>query len=94
MRTVTLRQNRQQYGFLVVPTVAIYSYTEGAGLSESIKRMSLSEDVKEAIKEDTVGIVPNGRLMFLDKYLRACTAQMQGHDTIPVIDRYFVLPQN
>ncbi|KAJ5758696.1 hypothetical protein N7520_005852 [Penicillium odoratum] len=83
VRTMTKQLNRLHYGFFVLPASPIFE-----GGREAISPLHLSP----TISGDVVGIIPDGRLVFLDQNLWVCTAQLNGDDS--TVARHFFLPRD
>ncbi|KAK1764264.1 hypothetical protein QBC33DRAFT_595577 [Phialemonium atrogriseum] len=74
-------------GFIVLPTNAISSENEGGESPTPIKPVVVPRTAQHA-----AGILPDGRLVFLDQDLWVCTVQL--HDGGGAIERHFFLPHD
>ncbi|RYP26232.1 hypothetical protein DL768_011797 [Monosporascus sp. mg162] len=90
LRTMTLELNRPRYSFSIVPTSSIYS-AEPNEHPVSIKPISLPKAIAEAASYP-LGILSDGRMVFLDSSLWVCTAQVA--DASDTIIRHFFLPHD
>ncbi|KAK9418708.1 putative GPI inositol-deacylase [Seiridium unicorne] len=87
LRTVLVENNRRNYGFLILPTTVL-SPTDPT--NELHQALSMPKHLLEAISHP-VGIIPDGRLVFLDKGLWVCTAQLNEQASIT---RHFFIPHD
>jgi hypothetical protein len=77
LRTVTTRVNRPSYGFVVLHTQQLYDAPLGESAEPgpsipAIKPLSLPSSLVSTVAH-AVGILPDGRLVFLDRRLWVCT---------------------
>ncbi|KAK9775030.1 putative GPI inositol-deacylase [Seiridium cardinale] len=87
LRTVLVENNRRNYGFLILPTTVL---TPTDPTNEPHQTLSIPKHLLEAISHP-VGIIPDGRLVFLDKGLWVCTAQLNEQASIT---RHFFIPHD
>ncbi|KAM0812593.1 putative GPI inositol-deacylase [Seiridium cardinale] len=87
LRTVLVENNRRNYGFLILPTTVL---TPTDPTNEPHQALSIPKHLLEAISHP-VGIIPDGRLVFLDKGLWVCTAQLNEQASIT---RHFFIPHD
>ncbi|RYP57056.1 hypothetical protein DL769_009726 [Monosporascus sp. CRB-8-3] len=90
LRTMTLELNRPRYSFSIVRTSSIYN-DEPNEHPVSIKPISLPKAIAEAASYP-LGILSDGRMVFLDSSLWVCTAQVA--DASDTITRHFFLPHD
>lgn len=90
LRTTTVELNRPRYGFAVIPTNSIYDGEED-GYPIPVKPLSLPKSVVQAASHP-LGILPDGRMVFLDITLWVCTAQLG--DAQGTITRHFFVPHD
>lgn len=100
LRTVTMYLNRPRHSFIVLPTTHIYA---AASTTNSTADRKIAEPLTippslASIVAHAVGILPDGRLVFLDKRLWVCTAPLPlSPDTASAavdISRHFFLPHD
>ncbi|KAI1141765.1 hypothetical protein F5Y05DRAFT_272392 [Hypoxylon sp. FL0543] len=90
VRTVSVQLNRPHYSFMLLPTSTLYEH-DGKGSHISIKPINLPDALTRAVAHP-LGILPDGRLVFLDNNLWVCTAQVGG--AAEAITRHFFIPQD
>ncbi|KAI1769316.1 hypothetical protein GGR53DRAFT_153782 [Hypoxylon sp. FL1150] len=90
LRTTKLELNRYQDDVLLLPTAAIYDNNFQVD-STSLKPMALPESITRAVAHP-LGILADGRLVFLDSNLWVCTSQLGG--TVEAITRHFFIPRD
>ncbi|KAI1777247.1 hypothetical protein F4818DRAFT_457157 [Hypoxylon cercidicola] len=90
LRTMKLELNRPQYGFMLLSTASIYD-TDIEDGSTPIRPVALPDTVAQAVSQP-LGILPDGRLAFLDSNLWVCTSQLGG--TTEAITRHFFIPHD
>lgn len=91
VRTTSLSElNRYQYGFMLFPTTAIFNSNVQDGRT-SIIPLTLPETITRAVSHP-LGILPDGRLVFLDSNLWVCTSQLGG--TTETVTRHFFIPHD
>ncbi|CAM1502649.1 Fc.00g074250.m01.CDS01 [Cosmosporella sp. VM-42] len=95
-RTITLNLGRPQYGFALfsLSDLPATELCDTGDFSEDrqdlIRPLSLPKFVKDRVVHP-LGILPDGRFVFLDKKLRACTSQVQASGGL---NQHFFIPQD
>lgn len=101
LRTTTMHLNRLRYDVSVLPTDQLYAPISSIGAGKphdrSIEPLRLSPSLVSAVAY-AVGILPDNRLVFLDKRLWVCTAALPlREDPVPNqvdITRHFFIPHD
>ncbi|KAK4141312.1 uncharacterized protein C8A04DRAFT_39157 [Dichotomopilus funicola] len=105
LRTSTVRQNRRYYGFAILPTTSMYAETPTHSDSlppTAIQPQPISPTVSEAAAHP-LGILPDGRFLFLDRQLWVCTSLLSHFLGDPgllstkdaaTITRHFFIPHD
>ncbi|KAH6615827.1 hypothetical protein B0J18DRAFT_290678 [Chaetomium sp. MPI-SDFR-AT-0129] len=105
LRTSVVRQNRQHFGFAILPTTSMCAQTTGSTDSwppTAIQSQPISPTVSEAVAYP-LGILPDGRFLFLDRQLWVCTSLLPHSPGDPgllstkdaaTITRHFFIPQD
>ena len=91
LRTVATQSKHPRYGFLLLSMTEICAKTEGNEPASVIKPIELSNFVETTLLYP-VGILPDGRFVFLDKKLWVCTTQLLEAES-PLV-RHFFLPHD
>ncbi|KAI1741935.1 hypothetical protein F4680DRAFT_446481 [Xylaria scruposa] len=86
LRTFNVQNNRRQLSFAIIPTTL---FAEGQATPNTQQGLHLSKELLEVVTHP-VGILSGGRLVFLDKSLWVCTAQL--NDSAANITRHFFIP--
>jgi WD40 repeat protein len=114
LRTVTMRQNRPRFDFVVLPTQHLYARTTVTQFPPSSAPSQSDSDIKTrtvkplllsqsltAIITHALGILPDARLVFLDRQLWVCTTSLSHllsgsapTGTEPDVRRHFFLPHD
>lgn len=89
LRTVTVNLGRPQYGFALFSISALRD-DPGPNDEGELQRICLPDSISDRVVHP-VGILPDGRLMFLDKKLWVCTAQVR---TSGNISQHFFIPHD
>ncbi|KAL1862499.1 hypothetical protein VTK73DRAFT_6875 [Phialemonium thermophilum] len=97
VRTISMHLNRPRYGFQILTTAALRPSSAAAAAdgtdvpSDVAKPVSLSAEVQEAA-EHPIGILPDGRFVFLDRDLWVCTVPLRNG--AGEVTRHFFLPHD
>jgi len=91
LRTATSLLGRTSYNFLVLPTGSLRLGDSTSESADIITPFSLPDPTRE-VAQYPVGILADGRFVFLDKSLRVCTSSLQGDDK--TVSRHFFLPHD
>lgn len=75
LRIATMHLNRPRYHFIILQTQRIYTSTPGPTNTAPIKPLPIPPSILSTITH-AVGILPDGRLVFLDKQLWVCTTKL------------------
>ncbi|TRX93965.1 hypothetical protein FHL15_005043 [Xylaria flabelliformis] len=86
LRIFNVQNNRRQPSFAIIPTTV---FAEERSPPDIQQGLHLSKELLEVVAHP-VGILSGGRLVFLDKSLWVCTAQL--NDSAANITRHFFIP--
>ncbi|KAI1410400.1 hypothetical protein F5Y13DRAFT_202173 [Hypoxylon sp. FL1857] len=90
LRTISVQLNRPYYGFILLPATTMYEH-DGAEGQAPTKPIELPDAIMEAVAYP-LGLLPDGRMVFLDNKLWVCTAQIGG--AAETITRHFFIPHD
>lgn len=98
LRIITTRLNRPRYNFVVLSTEHMYTTISapntGSAPPTTIKPLHIPPFLASTITH-AVGILPDGRLVFLDRRLWVCTAALSPPlRTAAEVSRHFFLPHD
>jgi len=101
LRTTTMHLNRFRYDISVLPTSQLYAAASNLGAAkpshQSIEPLNLPPTLVSAIAY-AIGVLPDNRLVFLDKRLWVCTAALPlPEGPVPKqvdIRRHFFIPRD
>jgi WD40 repeat protein len=102
LRTVTMHHNRPRYDFAVLPTQPLYARgsTSTSSFSAPIVALPLPIPLSHS-QIHAIGILPDSRLVFLDRQLWVCTTALHGTTSLSPsgpadtgIRRHFFLPHD
>ncbi|KAI0806466.1 hypothetical protein GGR55DRAFT_207786 [Xylaria sp. FL0064] len=85
LRTSSVENNQRQSGFAIIPTMVL----SGESSPETQEGFRMPKELLDAVAHP-VGILSDGRLVFLDKSLWVCTAQPT--ESVANITRQFFIP--
>ncbi|PKS13158.1 hypothetical protein jhhlp_000500 [Lomentospora prolificans] len=93
LRTVTATLGRTSYSFVVLPTDSLYLNDTISKSTDFVTPLCLPDSIRK-IAQHPVGILADGRLVFLDKSLRVCTWDLWENANDNTVTRHFFLPHD
>ncbi|KAI2463874.1 hypothetical protein F4781DRAFT_98384 [Annulohypoxylon bovei var. microspora] len=90
LRIASFHISKPHHGFMVLPTASLFKQ-DGLGVQELIRPIDLSENIIRAVLHP-LGILPDGRLVFLDNNLWVCTAHISN--ATDIITRHLFIPRD
>ncbi|KAI1208242.1 uncharacterized protein F4807DRAFT_432137 [Annulohypoxylon truncatum] len=91
LRTSSFHLRGPNYGFIVLSTSTYLSIQGGLGTQTPISPIDISKSIVEAVLFP-LGILPDGRLVFLDNNFWVCTAHIS--DKTDIMTRHFFMPHD
>lgn len=91
LQTSSLHLNRPRHGFMLLPTASLYVEDDAKESQEPIKPLYLPENIARTVSHP-LGILPDGRIVFLDSNLWVCTTQLSV--AAKTITRHFFIPHD
>ncbi|KAI0888132.1 uncharacterized protein GGS22DRAFT_155137 [Annulohypoxylon maeteangense] len=91
LRTSNLHLNKLQHGFILLPITNLGAGHNRDETQASIKPVDLPETITQAVSHP-LGVLPDGRMVFLDNNLWVCTTQLSS--ATKTITRHFFIPHD